>query len=101
MVAAIKFARAATGRLFAFEHWGLEPDIICTSKALSSGYVPVAAMVCRRSIYQAVFSSMERCWVHSSSFGRNNLAMAAGLATLHVLDADDLKPPKGGTRKMV
>ncbi len=79
-----------TGRMFAFEHWGLEPDIICTSKALSGGYVPVAAMVCRRSIYQAVFSSMERCWVHSSSFGRNNLAMAAGLATLHVLDADDL-----------
>jgi len=50
----------------------------------------VAATVCRRSIYRAVFSSMERCWVHSSSFGRNNLAMAAGLATLHVLDADDL-----------
>ncbi len=79
-----------TGRMFAFEHWGLEPDIICTSKALSGGYVPVAAMVCRRAIYQSVFSSMERCWVHSSSFGRNNLAMAAGLATLHVLDADDL-----------
>ena len=79
-----------TGRMFAFEHWGLEPDIICTSKALSGGYVPVAAMVCRRSIYQSVFSSMERCWVHSSSFGRNNLAMAAGLATLHVLDADDM-----------
>ncbi len=71
-----------TGRMFAFQHWGLEPGIICTSKALSGGYVPVAAMVCRRSIYQAVFSSMERCWVHSSSFGRNNLAMAAGLATL-------------------
>ena len=79
-----------TGRMFAFQHWGLEPDIICTSKALSGGYVPVAAMVCRRSIYRAVFSSMERCWVHSSSFGRNNLAMAAGLATLHVLDADDM-----------
>ncbi len=40
-----------TGRMFAFQHWGLEPDIICTNKALSGGYVPVAAMVCRRSIY--------------------------------------------------
>ena len=84
-----------TGRMFAFEHWGLEPDIICTSKALSGGYVPVAAMVTRRAIYQSVFSSMERCWVHSSSFGRNNLAMAAGLATLHVLDADDLVRKSG------
>ncbi len=79
-----------TGRMFAFQHWGLDPDIICTSKALSGGYVPVAAMVTRRDVYQSVFSEMERCWVHSSSFGRNNLAMAAGLATLHVLDADDL-----------
>jgi len=79
-----------TGRMFAFEHWGLEPDLICTSKALSGGYVPVAAMVCRRWIYSSVFSRMDRCWVHSSSFGRNNLAMAAGLATLHVLDDEDL-----------
>lgn len=79
-----------TGRMFAFEHWGLEPDLICTSKALSGGYVPVAAMVCRRAIYRSVFSRMDRCWVHSSSFGRNNLAMAAALATLHVLDDEDL-----------
>ncbi|MBL6633303.1 MAG: aspartate aminotransferase family protein [Actinomycetota bacterium] len=75
-----------TGTMFAFEHFGLEPDIIATSKALSGGYVPVAATICRRQVYQAVFSSMERAWVHSSSFGRNNLAMAAGLATLSVID---------------
>jgi ornithine--oxo-acid transaminase len=79
-----------TGTMFAFQHFGLEPDIIATSKALSGGYVPVAATICRRSIYSAVFSEMERAWVHSSSFGRNNLAMAAGLATLSVLDDDDM-----------
>ncbi|MSO44016.1 MAG: aspartate aminotransferase family protein [Thermoleophilia bacterium] len=79
-----------TGRMFAFEHFGLEPDIISTSKALSGGAVPVAAMICRREIYSAVFNRMDRCWVHSSSFGRNNLAMAAGLATLAVLDESDL-----------
>lgn len=79
-----------TGTMFAFEHFGLEPDIIATSKALSGGYVPVAAMVCRREVYSKVFSSLERAWVHSSSFGRNNLAMAAGLATLSVIDDADL-----------
>jgi acetylornithine/succinyldiaminopimelate/putrescine aminotransferase len=79
-----------TGTMFAFEHFGLEPDIIATSKALSGGYVPVAATVCRRDVYSAVFSKLERAWVHSSSFGRNNLAMAAGLATLSVIDDADL-----------
>lgn len=79
-----------TGTMFAFQHFGIEPDIIATSKALSGGYMPVAATICRREVYSAVFSSMERAWVHSSSFGRNNLAMAAGLATLSVIDDADL-----------
>ena len=79
-----------TGKFFAFEHWGLEPDIISTSKALSGGYVPVGAMITRRAVYQKVFHRMDRCWVHSSSFGRNNLGMAVGLAMLHVLDSEKL-----------
>ena len=79
-----------TGKLFAFEHWNLEPDIISTSKALSGGYVPVGAMITRRWIYQKVFNRMDRCWVHSSSFGRNNLGMAVGLATLHILEEENL-----------
>ena len=79
-----------TGKLFSFQHWNLEPDIISTSKALSGGYVPVGAMITRRSIYQKVFNRMDRCWVHSSSFGRNNLGMAVGLAMLHVLDEEKL-----------
>jgi ornithine--oxo-acid transaminase len=79
-----------TGKLFAFQHWNLEPDIISTSKALSGGYVPVGAMITRRWIYQKVFHRMDRCWVHSSSFGRNNLGMAVGLATLHILDDEKL-----------
>jgi acetylornithine/succinyldiaminopimelate/putrescine aminotransferase len=79
-----------TGKLFAFQHWNLEPDIISTSKALSGGYVPVGAMITRRWIYQKVFHRMDRCWVHSSSFGRNNLGMAVGLATLNVLDEENL-----------
>jgi len=79
-----------TGKFFAFEHWGLEPDLISTSKALSGGYVPVGAMIARRAIYQKVYHRMDRCFVHSSSFGRNNLGMAVGLATLHILDEEKL-----------
>jgi acetylornithine/succinyldiaminopimelate/putrescine aminotransferase len=79
-----------TGKMFAFQHWGLEPDIISTSKALSGGYVPVGAMITRRWVYQKVFHRMDRCWVHSTSFGRNNLGMAVGLATLHVLEDEKL-----------
>ncbi len=79
-----------TGKFFAFEHWGLEPDLISTSKALSGGYVPVGAMITRRAIYQKVYHRMDRCFVHSSSFGRNNLGMAVGLATLHILETEKL-----------
>ena len=79
-----------TGRWWGFEHWGLEPDIITVAKSLSGGYVPVAAIVTRRAIYQKTFSRLDRCVVHSSTFGRNNLAMAAGLATLQVIDDENL-----------
>lgn len=74
-----------TGRMFAAEHWGIEPDIMITAKGLSGGYVPVGAVLCRRWIFRKVFSSLDRCVVHSTTFGQNDLAMAAGLATLHVL----------------
>jgi len=79
-----------TGRWFGFQHWKLEPDIITLAKSLSGGYVPCAAIVMRREIYQKTFSRLDRCVVHSSTFGRNNLAMACGLATLQVLDEEKL-----------
>jgi acetylornithine/succinyldiaminopimelate/putrescine aminotransferase len=79
-----------TGKMFSFQHWNIEPDIITVSKALSGGYVPVGAMITRRAIYQKVFNRMDRCWVHSTTFGRNNLAMACGLAALHILDQENL-----------
>jgi acetylornithine/succinyldiaminopimelate/putrescine aminotransferase len=79
-----------TGRWWGFEHWQLEPDIITIAKSLSGGYVPCAATVTRREIYQKTFSRLDRCVVHSSTFGRNNLAMACGLATLQVIDDEQL-----------
>jgi ornithine--oxo-acid transaminase len=79
-----------TGKMFAVEHWlpregELQPDIMTTAKALSGGYVPAGAVLAKRWVYDKVFSSLDRCVVHSTTFGQNDLAMAAGLATLHVL----------------
>jgi acetylornithine/succinyldiaminopimelate/putrescine aminotransferase len=79
-----------TGKMFGFQHWNLEPDIITLAKSLSGGYVPCGAIVARRDIYQKTFSRMDRCVVHSTTFGRNNLAMACGLAALEVLDDEKL-----------
>jgi acetylornithine/succinyldiaminopimelate/putrescine aminotransferase len=79
-----------TGKLFGFQHWDLEPDIITMAKALSGGYVPCAAVVTTRKIYQGVFSRLDRCVVHSTTFGRNNLAMACGLASIEVIQSDNL-----------
>jgi ornithine--oxo-acid transaminase len=75
-----------TGRMWAHEHYGLEPDIVTVSKALSGGYVPVGATACSAEIFDRVYSKMERAVVHSSTFGRNQLAMVAGLATLQTLE---------------
>jgi ornithine--oxo-acid transaminase len=79
-----------TGKFFAFEHWGIEPDLIAIAKALSGGYVPVGAVLCRGEIFGKVFHRMDRALVHGSTFGKNPLAMAAGLATLHVLEEEKL-----------
>jgi len=79
-----------TGKWFALEHWGLEPDIVTVGKALSGGYMPVAAMVTTRAIYDKAVGTLERCYVHQSTYGRNRLSMAAGLAAIRVIERDGL-----------
>lgn len=79
-----------TGKFLAIEHWGVEPDMVCLAKALSAGFVPVGAVACRKRIFDAVFDRMDRAVVHGSTYSKNNLAMAAGLAVLEVLDSEKL-----------
>src|SRR2546421_1352954 len=79
-----------TGRMFAFEHWGLEPDLVTVAKSLSGGYVPVGALLMSRAVHEAVFDSMPHAMSHGSTFAPNELAMVAGLAMLHELDERDL-----------
>jgi ornithine--oxo-acid transaminase len=79
-----------TGRMFAHQHWGLEPDMITVAKCLSGGYVPVGALLMARRVHEAVFDSMPHAMSHGSTFAPNELAMVAGLAMLHELDEQDL-----------
>ncbi len=79
-----------TGRWFALEQWGLEPDFVLVGKALSGGYMPVAAMATTRDIYQRAVGTLERSYVHQSTYGRNRLSMAAGLATMRIIERDGL-----------
>jgi ornithine--oxo-acid transaminase len=79
-----------TGTMFAFEHWGLEPDLVPVAKSLSGGYVPVGALLMSRAVHEAVFDSMTNAMSHGSTFAPNELAMAAGLATLRELDDEQL-----------
>jgi len=79
-----------TGRFLACEHWGIEPDIVLLSKSLSGGHVPVSAVLTRKWIFDKVFDRMDRAVVHGSTFAKNDLAMAAGLATLEVIESEGL-----------
>jgi len=72
-----------TGKMFASEHWGVEPDIICLAKALGSG-MPISAMIARADIMN---------WppgTHGSTFGGNPVCCAAALATLDVIEQEHL-----------
>ncbi len=79
-----------TGRFLALEHWDLQPDLICVAKALSGGLVPIGAVLASRAAFERVFDGMERAVRHGSTFGGNDLAAAAALATLRVLEREDL-----------
>jgi ornithine--oxo-acid transaminase len=79
-----------TGRFLALEHWDLQPDLICLAKALSGGLVPIGAVLVSRAAFEKVFDGMERAVRHGSTFGGNDLAAAAALATLRVLDQERL-----------
>jgi len=81
-----------TGRFLAAHHFGLDPDIVILAKALSGGLIPCGAVLMTDAIYRSVYSSLKRAFVHTSTFSENGLAMRAGLATLDVLEQEQLGP---------
>lgn len=87
----IQCGMGRTGRFLASQ-WvpDFRPDIVCLSKALSGGYIPVGATITRRAVYDSVYDSLHRAIVHASTFGMGNMAMVAALASLSVLDDEKL-----------
>jgi putrescine aminotransferase len=72
-----------TGKKFALEHWGVEPDLLCVGKILSGGMVPVSAVMYTHEVHKA---ERMRPLFNNSSFGGNPLACAAAITTLNLLE---------------
>jgi ornithine--oxo-acid transaminase len=81
-----------TGNFLAAHEFGVEPDMVILAKALSGGLVPVGAVLMTNAVYESVYSSLPRAFVHTSTFSENSLSMRAGLATLEALEHNRLGP---------
>jgi ornithine--oxo-acid transaminase len=79
-----------TGTFIAGQRDNVQPDMVVLAKALSGGLVPVAAVLMRDDIYKSVYGSLKKSIIHTSTFSENGLSMRAGLATLDVLESEDL-----------
>lgn len=87
---AVGFGR--TGTMFACEQAGITPDFLCLSKALTGGYLPMAAVLTTDNLYQAFYDdySTLRAFLHSHTYTGNPLACAAALATLDIFEQDNV-----------
>jgi ornithine--oxo-acid transaminase len=79
-----------TGPFLAALRYRVEPDMIILAKALSGGLVPCSAVLMTEDVYRSVYGSLKRAIIHTSTFSENSLSMRAGLATLDVLQNEDL-----------
>ena len=80
-----------TGTFFAHEQAGIRPDLMCLSKGISGGYLPLSIVLCSDTIYDAFLDdSVARAFLHSHSYTGNPLACRAALATLDIFEPDDV-----------
>lgn len=84
---AVGFGR--TGTLFACEQAGIQPDLLCLSKGLTGGFLPLCAVLSTQAIYDGFLDDLrERAFLHSHSYSGNPLACAAALASLAIFEQD-------------
>lgn len=79
-----------TGKFLAAHHYGVEPDMVVLAKALSGGLIPIGAVLMSDEVYASVYDSLKKAIIHTSTYSENGLAMRAGLATLEVLEDENL-----------
>jgi len=90
-----------TGSIFACEQAGVAPDILCTSKGLTGGALPLAATLCTAEVFQAHLSGDRRkTFFHSSSYTANPIACAAAVANLAVWDNEPVRERIGALEAM-
>jgi len=79
-----------TGKLFACEHDMVTPDIMCLAKALGGGVMPISAFITTDAIWEKAFGGMQKCTLHTSTFGGNTRACTAGIAAINILVKENL-----------
>jgi putrescine aminotransferase len=79
-----------TGYMFACEHDGVVPDIMCVAKSLSGGLIPIGACITTKEVWDNAYGGLDRALLHTSTFGGNAWACAAGIASLQVIIEEDL-----------
>lgn len=81
-----------TGKMFAFDHAGVSPDIMCLSKGLTGGYMPMSLCVTTQEIYDAFYAdySTGKAFMHSHTYAGNPLGCSAGIAVLDILKEDNI-----------
>jgi ornithine--oxo-acid transaminase len=79
-----------TGAFLASHRFRVEPDMVILAKAMSGGLIPCGAVLMSDAVCNSVYSSLPRAFVHTSTFSENSLAMRAALATLQVLEDQEL-----------
>ncbi len=79
-----------TGKMFACEHEAVVPDLLCLAKSLGGGVMPIGAVVARPVVWDKVYGGMEKATLHTSTFGGNTLAMAAGIAAVQAIVEKEL-----------
>jgi adenosylmethionine-8-amino-7-oxononanoate aminotransferase len=96
---AVGFGR--TGTLFACEQAGITPDLLCLSKGLTGGFLPMSAVLATQAIYEAFLDphSRERAFLHSHSYTGNPLGCAAALATLSIFADEPVLARNADTAK--
>ena len=86
----VAVAMGRTGRMFACEHEGVSPDLLCLAKGLTGGYLPLAATLATDRVWEAFLGEYaeSKTFFHGHTYGGNPLGAAAALATLDVFDEE-------------
>lgn len=87
---AVGFGRS--GKFFAYEHAGVQPDFVCVSKGLTAGYLPLSAVMTTDKIYEAFYADYneQKAFMHSHSYTGNPITCAVALKTLSIFDKEEI-----------